>query len=61
MRCAMSVNDPWTRLKATCPDIISIPSPFLFQEINDDVLIEPIMIDVIVLPRGILRNRLRHD
>lgn len=37
-----------------------VPSPYSFQEINDDLLIKPIMIDVVVLPQGILRNQL-HD
>lgn len=52
----------FTRRKATCLDKISIIfSPLSAQEAFDDFLIKSIVIDVIVLPIGVLRNRLRHD
>ena len=64
LRCTKSVDrfmDEWTRMKATCLDIIFVVPPFLSQEASDDVGIKSIMIDVFVLPHCIGRNRLRHD
>ena len=43
-------------MKGTCLDTIFVVSPFFIQEAIDDILIQPIMIDVIILPHGIGRN-----
>ena len=59
LRYAKSVMNAvaWSRMTATCLDIVSVAfSPFFREEATNDLLIESILVNIIVLPHCIGRD-----